>query len=413
MKPALLFLAHRIPFPPTKGEKLRAFNLLKGLAQHYRITLAAPIDDAEDWQHREALGEWCETMHFADIRGRTRHRAAFRALASGEPVTYAFFRESGMMAWVHRHACTDAFDAVFVYSSGAAPYLRALEGTPSASAPLILDFVDADSEKWVALADTAKGPMRAIYRREARLLRAEEARLAARAAASLLVTGAEAQLFRDLTGVSTGVTVIGNGVDTEYWGASRTLASPYAGDRPRLIFTGVMDYEPNVDAVLWFAEHVMPLLRKRDPAPEFVIAGGRPAAAVQALAQQPDIRVTGRVEDMRSWLGHASLAVTPLRIARGIQNKVLEAMAAGTPVVTSSPALTGIEAEPGIEVALADDAPAFARAIGALLDDPGRAERQAAAAQALVRRAYGWQARTDALAALIDTARHAAEERVA
>ena len=405
-KPTLLFLAHRIPYPPTKGEKLRAFNLLKGLAEHYDIWLGAPVDDPEDWQHRDALAPLCAETHLADIRGRTRQLAALEAIAKGEPVSYAYFRQRGMMEWVAKVTGERRFDAALIYSSGAAPYLKAIRRPPAAT---VIDFVDVDSEKWKALAETAKTPMRAVYAREAKLLAAEEARLGRRADASLLVTDAEAALFTKISGLTKGVATVGNGVDTAYWGAAKTIASPYPSDgKARIVFTGVMDYEPNVDAVRWFAETVIPLLT----GVEFVIAGGRPAKAVEALDEQPNIHVTGRVEDMRGWLGHADLAVAPLRIARGVQNKVLEAMAAGTPILTTTPALTGIDAGPN-ECALCDTPEAFADMICDLLENPTKGAQMAKAAQRFVAAHYGWRVKTDALRAIIDAARASSQASAA
>jgi len=407
-KPSLLFLAHRIPYPPTKGEKLRAYNLLKGLAENYDIWLGAPLDDPDDWEHRHALDAYCVGTHIADIRGRTRHRAALESIARGEPVSYAYFRERGMMDWVGKVSKERVFDAVFVYSSGAAPYLKALHNTPGAT---IMDFVDVDSEKWRVLGETAKGPMKHIYGREAKLLRAEEKRLGAFADASLLVTDAECELFTELTGLP--AQTVGNGVDTEYWGAAKSIASPYSQARPRIIFTGVMDYEPNVEAVTWFAEEAMPHLRDANRNVEFVIAGGRPTKGVQALGEAEDITVTGRVEDMRGWLGHADIAVAPLLLARGVQNKVLEAMAAGTPILTTTPALTGIDAVPGRDAIVCETGEGFSQAIVNLLDNPTQKDAMAASAMSFVRDHYGWGAKVARLVELIEDARTSSIAKVA
>jgi sugar transferase (PEP-CTERM/EpsH1 system associated) len=404
-KPTLLFLAHRIPYPPTKGEKLRAFNLLKGLSETYDIWLGAPLDDPDDWQHRDALDEWCIETHIADIRGRTRHRAAVEAVARGEPVSYSYFRERGMMNWVTKLTSDRTFDAVFVYSSGAAPYLKAIRRAPAAT---VMDFVDVDSEKWRVLGETAKGPMKHVYAREAKLLRAEERRLGAMADANLLVTDAECALYTELTGLP--ASTVGNGVDTEYWGAAKTIESPYSTERPRVIFTGVMDYEPNIEAVTWFAAEAMPKLRAMGRNVEFVIAGGRPTKGVQALGEAEDITITGRVEDMRGWLGHADLAVAPLLLARGVQNKVLEAMAAGTPVLTTTPALTGIDAVPGRDALVCETGEAFADSICSLLDDKQRRTSMAEAAQSFVRDGYGWGAKVSTLIDIIESARIAHKE---
>ncbi len=408
VKPTLLFLAHRIPYPPTKGEKLRAYNLLKGLSETYDIWLGAPLDDPDDWQYRDALDDYCIETHIADIRGRTRHRAALEALARGEPVSYSYFRERGMMDWVAKRSGERPFDAVFVYSSGAAPYLKAMRRKAGAT---IMDFVDVDSEKWRALGETAKGPMKHVYAREAKLLLAEERRLGALSDANLLVTDAEAALYTELTGLP--AMTVGNGVDTEYWGAAKSIESPYSGDRQRVIFTGVMDYEPNVEAVIWFAAEAMPKLRAMGRNIEFVIAGGRPTKAVQALGEAEDITVTGRVEDMRGWLGHADLAVAPLLLARGVQNKVLEAMAAGTPILTTTPALTGIDAVPGQDALVCKTGEDFATAILDLLDDKARRDEMAKSAQAFAQNGYGWGAKVADLVKIIESARDTAPAQVA
>jgi len=407
-KPTLLFLAHRIPYPPTKGEKLRAYNLLKGLAETYDIWLGAPLDDPDDWDHRGALDQYCVETHIADIRGRTRHRAALEAIARSEPVSYAYFRQRGMMDWVAKVSAGRNFDAVFVYSSGAAPYLKAIQRKPATT---IIDFVDVDSEKWRVLGETTKGPMKHVYGREAKLMRAEEKRLGALADANLLVTDAECALFTELTGLP--AQTVGNGVDTEYWGAAKSIASPYTDARPRVIFTGVMDYEPNVEAVTWFAAEAMPRLRQSGRNIEFVIAGGRPAKNVQALGEANDITITGRVEDMRGWLGHADVAVAPLLLARGVQNKVLEAMAAGTPVLTTTPALTGIDATPGRDALVCETGNDFVDGILGILDDPTTRDSMADSAMSFVRDHYGWGAKVARLVNLIEDVRASAIAKVA
>ena len=206
---------------------------------------------------------------------------------------------------------------------------------------------------------------------------------------------------------------VGNGVDLAYWGAAKTIASPYSGKRPRVIFTGVMDYEPNVEAVTWFAAEAMPKLRAMGRDVEFVIAGGRPTKAVQALGDADDITVTGRVEDMRGWLGHADLAVAPLLLARGVQNKVLEAMAAGTPVLTTTPALTGIDAVPGRDAIVCETGESFADSICALLDDQSRRDDMAVAAMSFVRDHYSWYAKVARLVEIIEAARASGKMQVA
>ena len=387
---SLLLLAHRNPWPPTKGEKLRLHGLMRHLAERWDIWLGAGVDAAEDWPVRDAIAPLCAEAFHADLRGRSRPRSALRALAAGEPVTYAHFRDPALEAWVAERTGARPFDAVMAYSSGVAPALAAVR-RPTRT---VIDFVDVDSAKWTALAETAKGPMRAIYAREGRLMAAEERRLARMADASLVVTEAEADLFHRVTGVP--ATVVGNGVDLAYWAEGGHLPSPYPDDgRARIAFTGAMDYEPNVEAALRFAEAILPKLT----GVEFVIAGGNPVRAVQALDARGDVRVTGRVEDMRPYLAHATLAVAPLRVARGVQNKVLEAMAAGTPMVASPEALSGIEAQGSVPAPATDDA--FAAEIDRLLADPQARAALADRARDAVERGYAWRARAAELDAVL------------
>jgi sugar transferase (PEP-CTERM/EpsH1 system associated) len=176
--------------------------------------------------------------------------------------------------------------------------------------------------------------------------------------ASLFVSAPEAELFRTLAPESSAkIGHFSNGVDTDYFSPDTGHANPYAAGERALVFTGAMDYWPNVDAVQWFCDEVFPVLRQRVPDLRFYIVGSRPAPAVQALGQREGVTVTGTVPDVRPYIAHAAVAVAPLRIARGIQNKVLEAMAMATAVVVSPQALEGIDAEPGSELLLAEDAP--------------------------------------------------------
>ena len=409
-KPKILFLAHRIPYPPHKGEKLRAYHLIKGLAEKHDVYLGAPVDDADDWQYAGALDDICAETCIVDGRGRSRQRAAVEAIARRESVSFSYFRHRALMDWVRNVTRAHHFDAVLLYSSGTAPYLAALESQPGA---LIVDFVDVDSEKWRVLGETQGGVMGRVYAREAVMLREAEKHLATRADASLFVTGNEAALFGRVTGITDGVHAIGNGVELEAWRDADALPSPYPDDgRARVIFTGAMDYMPNVEAVSWFAAHAMPKLREAGRAVSFVIAGSNPTKAVQALAG-PDIEVTGRVPDMRPYLIHADLAVAPLQLARGVQNKVLEAMAARLPAIVTAAALDGINAQNDVSVRVAGTGAEFATAISTLLDDPARATAMAATARQMIEDEYSWAARIDALEQVITGALSAAQTRSA
>jgi sugar transferase (PEP-CTERM/EpsH1 system associated) len=232
-----------------------------------------------------------------------------------------------------------------------------------------MDFVDIDSDKWRQYAPTKPWPLSWLYRREGERLLAWERRVAAEFDASLFVSPAEAADFRRLAPQSAGkVGHYHNGVDADYFSPERDYPDPYPAGVRALVFTGAMDYWPNVDAVSWFAREVLPALRAERPDILFAIVGSKPAAEVQALARMPGVLVTGRVEDVRPWLAHAAVVVAPLRIARGIQNKVLEGMAMARTVVATAQALEGIDALPGKEILLAADRESMAAAVGRVLD---------------------------------------------
>jgi len=380
----LLFLAHRIPYPPDKGDKIRAYNVLRHLAERYRVHLATFIDAPEDVAHVARLETICASVAWRPLSPRRARLRSLAGLLTGAPLTQFYFGDRRLRAAIAQLAAAHRPAFVYVFSSAMAPYV-----TDCLGARVILDMVDVDSEKWRQYSETGSRPVRALYRREGRTLLALERRSAARADAVLLVSRAEVELFAGLAPEAASRThPVGNGVDIEYFDPSRTFADPFDG-RPALVFTGAMDYRPNVEAMVSFAEHVMPLLRTRAAPPCLWIVGANPSRAVLALAG-PDIRVTGRVPDVRPYLKHARVAVAPLRIGRGIQNKVLEAMAMGLPVVATPQAREGIDAAAKDELLTATTPAEFAAVIGRVLD--GDAGPVGARARARVARDYGWDA---------------------
>ena len=380
----LLLLIHRIPYPPNKGDKIRSYHLLKHLARDYKVHLATFVDDADDWQHVPTVEKMCASSHFGSLNPLLSRVRSLGALVKNRSLSLDYYRDATMQRWVDQTVAAHGIKRVLVFSSAMAQYA---DKYPQARR--VVDFCDVDSDKWRQYADKKSWPMSWLYRHEARQLLSYERQVARDYDASLFVSGPEADLFRQLAPES--IEKIGffsNGVDTEYFSPAAVQASPYKEGERAIVFTGAMDYWPNVDAVQWFAQDVMPLLRAREPGLNFYIVGARPAPAVLELAKQPNIVVTGTVPDVRPYIAHARAAVAPLRIARGIQNKVLEAMAMATPVVVSPQALEGIDAEPGAELVLAQDARGFADAVSTLL---GRSDNGIGqAARAKVERQYSW-----------------------
>lgn len=391
----LLFLAHRIPYPPNKGDKIRSYYLLKHLSRHFRVHLGAFVDDPDDWKHVEALsGMVSGELKLLPLQPSAARLRSAQGLFSGEPLTLPYYRDAAMQDWVARLLAAHPVGQAVVFSSAMAQYLEAYPDLRR-----IVDFVDIDSDKWRQYAERKSWPMSWVYRREARTLLEYERHVAASFDAATFVSSAEAALFKQLAPeCDAHIGHYNNGVNLDYFSPCWEFDDPYPAGARALVFTGAMDYWANVDAVSWFAREVMPTLRERLPDAHFYIVGSRPTAEVRALAGA-GVTVTGGVPDVRPYLAHAALAVAPLRIARGIQNKVLEAMAMAKPVVVSPQALQGITADTSHELLLAEDAAAFVAAISAQLTDPDEAIGQAA--RRCVERLYSWDTSLGRLDALL------------
>jgi len=401
----LLFLSHRIPYPPKKGDKIRAWHTLRHLARRRRVYVGCFVDDEQDWADVHVLRDLAvETCILSLPKGQALSRTV-PALVTGEPLTVPYYFDPAMARWTARVRRTRDC-SVLVYSSSMAQYVAG-----DGSSPRIIDFVDVDSQKWCAYARTKRWPVSQLYRRECAALLATERRIAAEFDASIFVSDAEAALFRRLAPESASkVFAVSIGVDTEHYSPDLAHADPYHGrGRSVVCFTGMMDYWPNVDAVSWFAAEALPRLRRLRPDVTFYIVGANPVRAVQRLGGQPGIVVTGRVPDTRPYLAHASVVVAPLRIARGIQSKVLEAMAMGRPVVASEPAFEGLRVGRDRDVLVTNTADGFVEAITEVWN--GRGAALGAAAMKTVRDEYRWPEQLSALDAIFESIEHGAEER--
>ncbi len=381
----LLFLTHRLPYPPDKGDKIHTYHLLRHLAQKHRVLLGTFVDDPQDEQHVSTVRDLCADLHVARLQPALARWRALGSLWRREPATVACYRDAGMARWVRGIGERRGADVVLVHSSSMLQYAQQMP-----DAPLLVDFNDVDSAKWVDYAGRRKWPMNQVYRREGRRLLDTERRGATRARWSLFATEREAQLFRTLAPESAErVAVLGNGVDAAHFRPLAEAVSPYAAGEQALLFVGTMNYWPNVDAVVWFARDVLPALRKQWPALKLYVVGRTPSAAVRALHGEA-VRVIGTVPDTRPWLQHAAVVVAPIRVARGIQNKVLEAMAMARPVVASAACAGAIDAEAGRHLRVCTSAEDFVQHIQALLADPALAQATGKAGRERVCAAYGW-----------------------
>jgi sugar transferase (PEP-CTERM/EpsH1 system associated) len=322
------------------------------------------------------------------------------ALLTNRPLSLDYYRSRSLSEWVARLHRKLPVSRVLVFSSVMAQFVE-----PERYARKVIDFVDVDSAKWSQYAVQKSWPMNRVYAREGRQLLRYERRVARDFDASLFVSAQEAALFSGLAPESAArIGWFSNGVDSSYFSPMHDFDNPYPEGGPVMVFTGAMDYWPNVDAVQWFADDILPGILQRHPEARFCIVGARPTPQVQALAQRPGIHVTGTVPDVRPYLAHAQISVAPLRIARGIQNKVLEAMAMAKPVIVSPQALEGISAQAGRDLLLAGDASEFiGLACGALEELPADLGR---AARAQVEASYNWDVNMSRVDTLLDMPSH-------
>jgi sugar transferase (PEP-CTERM/EpsH1 system associated) len=363
----LLYLVHRIPYPPNKGDKIRSFHFLKALAEKYEIYLGTFIDDPDDRQYVDALKPFCKASFCVDLHPKLGKIKSLSGFLRGEALSLPYYRNQALQAWVDKTIVEQTIDRALIFSSPMAQYLQKYPAVK-----LIADFVDVDSDKWQQYASSKTWPASWVYRREAQKLLSYETRIASQSKATLFVSEQEAKLFKQLAPATADkITYVNNGVDTDFFDSELEYASPFVSDREAIVFTGAMDYWANVDAVIWFSEQVLPLVKQQRPDARFYIVGSKPAKSVLQLAEADDaVIVTGRVDDVRNYVAHARVVVAPLRIARGIQNKVLEAMAMAKAVVVTSAAMEGIQANRAIQVPVADSPAEFAEQVIAYLQQP-------------------------------------------
>jgi polysaccharide biosynthesis protein PslH len=373
----IAFLAHRLPYPPDRGDRIRSWHVLKALTKRAPVHVFALIDDETDRVHVPVVESVAASVTVVRRR-KSKLVAIAEALVTGGSASVAAFRDKNLMAAVA--ARLPSVDTVYAFSSQMAAYVPA-----DFAGRFVMDFVDMDSAKFAAMGFAG--------RQEAQRLLAWEIATAKRADVSLFVSDAEAALFKSATGLP--AQVMGNGIDLDHFAPDAVAALEMP--QPLIVFTGQMDYPPNVEAVTRFVRETLPNIQSVIPDARFAIVGRAPTAAVKALAR-PSVIVTGEVPDTRPWLATASVVVAPLRIARGVQNKILEAMALGRPCVVSANAAQGIDAADGRDFLIADDP---TDAVIALLHDGCRATAIGGAARTRMVASYSWNAQLAPLAGYV------------
>jgi polysaccharide biosynthesis protein PslH len=389
----ILFIAHRAPWPPDRGDRIRSWHMLEALLKRAPVHVAALADTAADAEiSRAKLGPLCASLTL-DVRTMSRPAALLRALPRRSPASVEAFASAAIQTAVDNLLASGKISAIFAFSGQSAQFVPATH-----NARFVMDFVDVDSAKFAQQGRDASplSPTGWVTAREGRRLAVFEAAAAARADLSLFVSEAEAALFRQQSGLdATSVQALENGIDTQRFDPASDFTPLDFDTRPLgplCVFTGQMDYQPNVDAVTHFARNVLPILRQQVKAASFAIVGRAPTRDVMALEAIPGVTVTGEVPDTRPWLAAADVVVAPLKLARGVQNKLLEAMAMAKPVVASASAAHGIDASEGEHLLVADGASATITAVAALLNDPARRTAMGRAARERMIARYGWDA---------------------
>ncbi|MEO1243595.1 MAG: TIGR03087 family PEP-CTERM/XrtA system glycosyltransferase [Pseudomonadota bacterium] len=383
-KPEILLLTHRIPYPPDKGDKIRSWRLFRHLAEKFSVHLACFVDDPQDFSHTEYLRSMCASAAFIPLRPTAAKLKSMRGLLTGDPLSIQYFRSHEMLRTVDEMRARPLMAEV-AFSSTMAQYIS----SPKPERPRIVDFCDADSEKWLQYACETTPPMAWIFHREGARLKRLENEVANWADVSFAVTPEEAGMFNRRSEIQKTVRWWSNGVDADYFDPA--LKMRHIGGGADVVFIGAMDYRANSEAVLRFTANVWPRVYRTLPDLTFAIVGARPTKQVHALDGRNGVMVTGRVDDVRPWLSQAKLVVAPLRVARGVQNKILEAMAMAKPVIASPEAATGLtfgDAEP---LFIADNEEAMAAALIRLVNNRTERERLGKHAREAIMAHYNWQ----------------------
>jgi polysaccharide biosynthesis protein PslH len=376
----VLYLCHRIPYPPDKGDKIRAFRQVKAIASCHEVDVFTFADDPADLSHRSTLLEHCNRLTVVSLNPRFARLRSLPFLFTRKPLTLPYFYSAELAGKIRQASCQRSYDRVFVYCSAMAQYAEALD------LPVITDLVDVDSDKWTQYSTFASWPFSTVYSREGRALREYERRVCERSDCVIVTTDREARLARQISGAP--VHVIPNGIDGEHF-APPVTTPPIV--HPTIGFIGDMSYFPNEEAVTYFARRVLPLVRQSLPAARFLIVGRSPSRRIQQLRYQEGIDVTGFVPDVRVWMAKMHVSVAPFSIAAGIQNKILEAMAFGLPVVATSKAVQGLSADTARAVDVADNSGDIAAKIIRFVQNPKFARATGAEGRRRVVAEYDWE----------------------
>ncbi len=377
----VLYVTHRVPWPPDRGDRIRTYNIIRYLGKRCRLHVVSLAEEPASQKVITELEKHCASVRVVSIP-KTRWLNAAFSFARGRSVTEGLFAAPQVKAVIDERTARISFDATLASSSGVARYL---DHPRLRTARRWVDLIDVDSEKWVNYATASNPLMAQIYRREGQRLRQVEVELAESCDELTVVSDAEVDVFRSFSDAGT-VTAVTNGVDLDYFARPDDF-----GEELKCVFVGVLNYKPNADGVVWFCNNVWPDVRRRFPKARFEVVGRSPGADVLALNEIDGVEVVGSVPDVRPYLWSASTVVAPLLIARGVQNKVLEAFAASRPVVSSPDALVGLAIDPDVHAIRATAPAHWSDSICELFTNQYRRSELGAAAREWVTAHHRWE----------------------
>ena len=376
----VLFVCHRLPFPPKRGGKIRPFNIIRHFKeQGHCVTVGSLARSEEEAEEGQGLRQYCDKLLVGCIGKMSAMTQMIARLPTPSPSSMGYFYSARLHRAMRTELSQDNYDLVFVHCSSAAQYVKAPFGIPS-----ILDFGDMDSHKWLDYSSFKPQPLALGYWLEGTKLKREEKRLARRFDLCTCTTQAELDTLNGLQAAER-TSWFPNGVDAEFFSPREEPYNPNS-----ICFIGRMDYYPNQQGMLFFCRSVLPLVQGKRPGTELTIVGASPSSEIKDLASLPGVTVTGTVDDVRPYIGRAALSVAPLAIARGTQNKILESMAMGVPVVASDTAAGGVDAVPDEHILTANTPADFADKVVRLLSNPVERNRFAEAARERVITNHSW-----------------------
>lgn len=388
----ILYLSHRIPYPPNKGDKIRSFNEIKYLSKRYDVDLITLADDPKDIKYKKDLKKYCRRVKVFSLNTRAAQIRGLLSLLNGHSISQGYFYSKAFQSLFDQWIKQQSYNALICFSSPMAEYVfKSSLNVAKAIYTLIMDFCDLDSDKWHQYAQKKPFPLNLLYRLEGVRLLAFEKKINRSFSRSIFVSHQEADLFRQYFPEANQVNVVPNGVDFDYFNPDLVVCKAEQEGVPTIGFFGAMDYYANVDGALWFTNRIWPLVKKQIPDAVFLIVGSNPDQRLEALQSDPSIRVTGFVDDIREYYQMCCVCVVPLRIARGVQNKVLEAMSMAKPVVATSSSVQGIGIWNKHFISIEDEPSQFAVRIIELLQDQQQRKNVGHAARKYIKRHLSWK----------------------